>query len=49
MFVVTDKLMKKTAIYKKLMFIKISVWWFRMLMTKNVKEHVIFTVKREPD
>ena len=49
MFVVTDELMERTAKHKKVMFLEISVRWCRMLMTKNVKEDVIFTVKRAFD
>ena len=41
LYIFFPRLMERTVIYTKVMFIEISVWWFRMLMTKNVKEHVI--------
>ena len=44
-FTIISDLMKSTAIYKNVMFIKISVWWF----SKECWIHVIFTVKRVLD
>ena len=31
-----SELMERTAIYQKVMFIEIIIWWFRLLMAKNV-------------